>query len=112
MQHRYRCRLAQVLEGDLVELAVELGLGVTLAVPIRLYGLDCPPPPTAGGRRAQAFTSAWFRQATDAGVALEVATEPHPTQPGRWLGTIAREGDAVTLNEALLATAHATPHPI
>lgn len=41
-QNVYRCKVLRVIDGDTVELEIDLGLKVKCVSPVRLFGIDSP----------------------------------------------------------------------
>jgi micrococcal nuclease len=63
----YRLKaLVKVVDGDTLDLDLDLGFSLVLRQRVRLYGLDAPeirskdPSEKAKGQESQAFVSAWF----------------------------------------------------
>jgi micrococcal nuclease len=50
--YRYRATLHRVIDGDTYELTLDLGFHVSVTLPFRLYGWDCPELPTPAGTAA------------------------------------------------------------
>lgn len=94
----------RVVDGDTVDLDVDLGFRVWARQRFRLVGIDCPELKTAGGEPARAFTTAWL---DEHGKGLEVESQREDVY-GRWLGVIRTEGGE-SLNAALVAAGHAAP---
>lgn len=103
----YRFALVSVHDGDTVHADVDLGFHVHYRTKIRLAGINCPELVTPAGKVARDYTTAWFAAAT--GVSVHVVG---PDKYGdRWDGTVTRDGDPVSLNDALLASGNAVKFP-
>lgn len=95
-----------MIDGDTLELAIDVGFRVTVRTPVRLYGIDAPEMSTKAGKAAARFTTAWVDERLGAVVAR---TYKSPEKFGRWLVVIADIGDAI-LNDELVANGHAVPY--
>jgi micrococcal nuclease len=106
----YRARPVRVVDGDTLDLEVDLGFTVFILVRVRLAGLDCPEVHGATrvrGIRASAETAQWVGD-RDGPWPLLLRTDKGDKY-GRWLGTILRGGDEVSLNQHLLTAGFAVP---
>jgi endonuclease YncB( thermonuclease family) len=54
-QYTFSATLKRVIDGDTLELEVDLGFFVTIIVKVRLADIDCPPIDTPEGQRAATF---------------------------------------------------------
>jgi len=109
----YRAAVERVIDGDTVELSIDLGFDVSITRSVRVAGVNCPevrggtPESRAAGDRAAAFTWAWL---TDQGGVLDewpltVVTSKERSF-ARYVGDIRRGG--VSLADALIAAGHGT----
>lgn len=98
----YPCEVLRVIDGDTLEVRLDLGLNVTLTDPARLYGVDCPELPTDQGKAAKAFAERWVSERD--GFMLRAKGKGRD-KFGRLLGTITSDGES--LNAALLESGHA-----
>ena len=51
----YQAKLIEVIDGDTVDLLIDLGFGVHVKERCRLYGIDAPEMPTEAGKAAKAY---------------------------------------------------------
>jgi micrococcal nuclease len=109
---RVPCRFPRTIDGDTVEVELDLGWKVSMREIIRLYGIDCPE--THGARASGAgivaanFTRDWLGVAKT----LEVESlkfDGKKDAYGRTLARIYRDDDPVSLNQALLDSGNAVP---
>lgn len=103
----YRYRVAQVvrvIDGDSLQLRLDLGLYLTTELRFRVLGVDTPERGEPGWAEATAFTTAWL----DASGPLTAATAKADSF-GRWLCDLTRE-DGSGLADALLEAGHAVPY--
>jgi micrococcal nuclease len=107
----YRLKaVAKVVDGDTVDLDLDLGFSITLRQRVRLYGIDAPelrskdPNEKAKGQESQAFVVQWFQQP---GPVLVRTTKEE--KYGRMLADCYREG-APSLCTELLQRGLAAPY--
>ena len=94
----YQAKLFEVIDGDTVDLLIDLGFGVHVKERCRLYGIDAPEMPTAQGQAAKAYLESLIGAATGE---LFVATRKMARKPkektdkyGRYLAVLYK-GDNV-----------------
>lgn len=81
----YRAKVKKVIDADTVDLYVDLGFHVSVAIRTRLMGIDAPEVSTAEGRTARD----WLRRLLPEGTAVGVSTYKDPNDKyGRWLARI------------------------
>ena len=54
-----RATVTRIVDGDTLHLDVDLGCDTTLAMTVRLYGLNCPEMNTDAGKAAKAYVEQW-----------------------------------------------------
>lgn len=96
--------VAKVIDGDTVDLLVDLGFHVQALLRFRLRGVNCPERGAPGGSEATAFAGRWLIE----GGPLTVWSWRSPGAYGRWEGRIVR-ADGTDLNRALVLAGHASP---
>lgn len=103
--YRYKARVFRVIDGDTYELAIDLGFKVTLTVPVRLYGWNCPELNAPGGAEATA-------EATRLLIGRSFVIESYKSRQtfARWLATIWIGDDE--LGALLAAGGHAVPYKV
>ena len=104
----YEAELSRVVDGDTIDLVIDMGFRNYTTQRIRLAGLDTPEKnrreQRAAGMAATAAVGGWLENAGQ----LTVETGKDSGGMGRWVGTIwAENGDC--LNDWLLATGWAMP---
>ena len=62
--YTYAAKLIEVIDGDTVDLLIDLGFGVHVQERCRLYGIDAPEMPTAQGQAARAYLESLIGAAT------------------------------------------------
>ena len=88
----YAAKLIEVIDGDTVDLLIDLGFGVHVKERCRLYGIDAPEMPTEAGRASEAYLGSLIGAATGD---LHVQTIKMPRRPkektdkyGRYLAVL------------------------
>ena len=88
----YQAKLIEVIDGDTVDLLIDLGFGVHVKERCRLYGIDAPEMPTEAGKAAKAYLESLIGAATGE---LFVATRKMTRKPkektdkyGRYLAVL------------------------
>ena len=88
----YQAKLIEVIDGDTVDLLIDLGFGVHVKERCRLYGIDAPEMPTESGRNAKSRLESLIGAATGD---LYVATRKMTRKPkektdkyGRYLAVL------------------------
>ena len=87
----YAAKLIEVIDGDTVDLLIDLGFGVHVKERCRLYGIDAPEMPTEAGKAAKAYLESLIGAASE----LFVATRKMTRKPkekadkyGRYLAVL------------------------
>jgi len=94
----YRAELIRVIDGDTVDLKVDLGFYIYHKVRVRLAGINTPERGQPGYYEAIAFVKKRFED-NDGKCLLK---SERKGKYGRWLGTIYFEDSRFSLNEQLL----------
>ena len=98
----YSAKLIEVVDGDTVDLLIDLGFGVHVKERCRLYGIDAPEMPTEAGKAAKAYLESLLGAATGE---LFVATRKMTRKPkektdkyGRYLAVLYVGADSLDMN--------------
>lgn len=115
----YKATVTRVVDGDTLDLQIDLGFSVSIQIRARLAGVDTPE--TYGvkkdsaeylaGKRATQYVEEWLRGGHTAGPygPVTVRSEKNRTgKYGRWIVTVHAHEDC--LNEALLREGLAKPY--
>lgn len=107
--YEYRARLVRVVDGDTLDLCVDVGFGWSFVDRFRLAGLNAPELATPEGKAARAWVENWLNEAdADDPWPLVVRTQRDRREKfGRYLGTVSIGGRQ--LNADLIAAGHAVP---
>lgn len=108
----YRAELLKVIDGDTVDVRLDLGFKIWHDVRLRLSGLNCPERGTPAGAEASAFTRDWFVSAEGKGDEPVVVTtmKDRTEKYGRYLATVMDLGQTRCLNNDLLIAQHAVAY--
>lgn len=112
---QYRADVERVVDGDTLDLRIDLGFGVILTgdeARVRLRGVDTAEifgsrkggEEYAAGQRHKAFVEEWVATAgtREWPVFIETWKDDERGKYGRWLAVIIRRNDGATLNEDLV----------
>ena len=102
--YRYRAALLRVIDGDTLELDVDLGFSCHYRATVRLRGLNCPEIGTEAGQAAYRWLMEWVGRGQ-----MVVETVKPDKYGGRWDAEVYREADGAHLNEALVTAGVAKP---
>lgn len=102
-----------VVDGDTIDLRVDLGFYTDRRIRVRLQGVDTAEifgvgkdsEEYAAGTEHKQFVTEWLATARtqhDGAWPLVVVTETRTGKYGRWVGTIERKADGAVLNEDLI----------
>jgi micrococcal nuclease len=107
----YRANAIGVVDGDTIDLKVDLGFTVFVDARVRLLGVNCPElhgSTAKAGKDAQTFTASWlWTHSTEITMRSYKAKERE--KYGRWLAEIFPVGGGISLNQALLDSGNAVP---
>lgn len=101
----YRAEVARVVDGDTLDLMVDLGFDVHVLVRVRLAGVNAPERGTVQGAAARAFVVDWCAGA-GRWVSVQTSKAGAREKYGRWLAEVFAE-DGRGLVADLLAAGHA-----
>lgn len=104
MTYQYRATVVRWIDGDTVELVVDLGFHLTYRDHFRLEGVDTPERGKPGYADAKAFTTAWATPGTEV-----LATTSKGDKYGRWL-TLLKTDVGPSINSLLLEHNLARPY--
>lgn len=114
VMYAYYATLEKVVDGDTLELNIDLGFKVFVKVRVRLLGVDTPEiygvkkesEEYQKGMLASQFTKDWFAALGSKGFLVKTEKDKQEKY-GRWLATITSLDGSKILNEDLLASGNA-----
>lgn len=100
--YQYRAQLIRVIDGDTLDLSIDLGFDITQKTRVRLMGINAPEMNTDAGKLAKAFVVDWFSE----GEAITLETYKDKREKyGRYLAkVVTAKGD---LAACLIEAGHA-----
>lgn len=104
--YQYRVKAIKVIDGDTVDVILDLGFHVTVTLRFRLAGINCPEMNTPAGKGAKAFVEDWFRcrpVETLTALTIRDKTEKY----GRYIADFTAADDEQTLTHQIVAAQHA-----
>jgi micrococcal nuclease len=105
----YRARIDKVVDGDTIDVALDLGLDVGVRTRLRLAAINAPETSTEPGRLARDYVVGWVRSHQVSGGWFTVRTAKDRREKyGRYLATVTAP-DGADLGADLVAAGHALP---
>ena len=101
-EYRYKAIVNHVVDGDTLDVTVDLGFTITIKMRIRLYGVDTPEKGQPGYMGAKAFIMPLTNE--------QVLIKSHKPEDkyGRWLAEVFIDGKSV--NDSLISSGFAKPY--
>jgi micrococcal nuclease len=113
----YNAEVKRVVDGDTVDVLVDVGFGVTMGTTrkplrLRLIGIDAPETRTRDldEKKAGLNTKAWLHEKV-AGKSIVIKTSKGSGKYGRWLAEIFLPGEEISLNQQMLDLGLADEYP-
>lgn len=109
----YRAVVRHIVDGDTIDVLVDLGLNDYRYTAIRLAGIDAPESNRAVSADAGRAAREHLRGLLPVGTPVALVTEPDPDSFGRYIAEVIRlDGDGVwfSVNERMLTDGHAVPY--
>ena len=113
--YEYRCKITRVVDGDTVDVDINLGFGVWLHKErVRIYGIDTPESRTRDleekryGLAAKEFVKEFVRDKGGSNIVLRTRKYDAKGKFGRILGDIIV--DNVSMSETMIKEHHAVPY--
>lgn len=112
--YEYKCELIRVVDGDTVDVNIDLGFDIHMKARVRLAGIDAPETRTKDleekerGISAKESVESWFNMS---GAEYKVRTEfDNRGKYGRILGIFHNSKASISLNDHLLKYGFAVPY--
>jgi len=108
--YEYRAKVDKVVDGDIIDVVVDLGFHMTRRIQLRLarvdthetYGVDHDSTEYEKGKTETRFVREWLDAARDAGDFPIVVRTEKKGKYGRYLAEVERSTDGEVLNERLV----------
>ena len=110
--YEYACKVERVVDGDTIDVVLDLGFDILYKSRVRLYGIDTPESRTrnldekARGKMAAAFLENCIKKGTK-GV-IQTKLKDSRGKFGRVLGNVVVDG--LNINEAMVTNYHAAAY--
>ena len=112
--YEYKCKVKRVVDGDTMDVILDLGFDVHHAVRVRMAGIDTPESRTrdldekARGKLAKAFLKDWLNQENEK---KKIVVKTFKKSKGKFGRVIAEIWvDDVNVNEDMIKCYHAVPY--
>jgi micrococcal nuclease len=110
--YEYTCKVERVVDGDTIDVVLDLGFDILYKSRVRLYGIDTPESRTrnldekARGKMASAF----LKEAIDNGTKVVIQTKLKDSRGkfGRVLGDVVVDG--ININQSMIDNYHAAAY--
>lgn len=89
--YNYRARPVRVIDGDTIEVYIDLGFHLYRTEHVRVLGVNCPERGQAGYEAATAYTKGWLTQFALGEWPLSLSTKKGDSF-GRWLAIVTASG--------------------
>lgn len=87
--YQYKCTILRIVDGDTVDIRVDLGFRLAMEMRVRLFGINAPEMNVPAGKLAKEHLAELMPLGTE----LIVATEKDRQEKyGRYLGTFYKDG--------------------
>lgn len=107
----YRCAVTGVVDGDTLEMVIDVGFRMTGTYRLRLTGVNAPElfkgHERAAGQAAKNFVEQWIEEHGDGKTFPFLVQTKKADAFGRYLGRLIDPETGHSLNDALLASGHA-----
>lgn len=98
--HTYRCDVLRVLDGDTIDVNVDLGFGVFTRQRLRIFGVNSPEKNTDAGKDALLFVSDLLYQSSDVVIRTMKQSSKSDAEKrekfGRYLVNLVVDGEPLT----------------
>lgn len=99
--YHYKCQVFNVVDGDTVDCAIDLGLRINTVQRVRLYGINAPE--KSGETREQGISAQSFLRFLVIGKSLTIRTiKDRSDKYGRMLGVFFESGAERSVNQKML----------
>ena len=98
--YRYKANVIKVVDGDTIDLEIELGFNILIRERVRLYGIDAPETRTKDKKeKAKGLKTKRYVENAIGGEEIEIETKKDKGKFGRYLATIHYDrGDGISTN--------------
>ena len=110
--YQYACKVDRIVDGDTIDVVLDLGFDILYRTRVRLYGIDTPESRTrdkdekARGKLAGAFLKQAIKNGSE--VVIETKLKDSKGKFGRVLGDVIIDG--VNINQEMIKYSHAVAY--
>jgi len=104
--YEYQATLVRVIDGDTIEVVIDLGFHVAVRQTVRLAGINCPERSTDAGKQATRAVEEWFANQGSRCVINTRKAEGEQEKYGRYLAQVVSRHGADLVAD-LIAGGHA-----
>jgi micrococcal nuclease len=108
MMYEYSATLVRVIDGDTVQMDVDLGFNITIREHFRLEAINAPEVSTQDGRDAKKFLSE--RLSISQKLVIRTSKPLRQEKYGRWLASIYEINSEKSINQILVDLGYAKPY--
>jgi micrococcal nuclease len=104
---KYPCEVMRIVDGDTIDLRVDVGFRFSFRDNFRLARINCPEMRTQAGKSAKAWVLSYVMNCKMAGAHFLVISEKHGKY--RWLADVVvvmADGDEYILNDEIVKAGH------
>ncbi len=101
-QFTYPATVIRIIDGDTIEMDIDLGFRVRMKTSVRVSGINAPEMPTAEGQAARLFLAQYIPVNTRG-----VLTSHSLDKYGRVLGDFLPDGSQHTIGDVMVSSGHA-----
>ncbi len=106
--HHYHAVVDRIIDGDTIDLIIDLGLSTYKKERVRLTGIDAPEMSTVKGKEVKAWLETLFKECGNA--CLVDTLQGKREKYGRYLATLYLEGTTESLNDRMIAQGKAVAY--
>ena len=104
--YEYQATMTRVIDGDTIEVAIDLGFRIAVRETVRLAGINCPEHNTDAGKAATKAVEEWFADQGSRCVIKTRKAEGETEKYGRYLAQVVSRHGADLVAD-LIAAGHA-----
>lgn len=106
MEYTYKANLIKVIDGDTIDVEVDLGFNIKRKIRLRLADINAFEMKEANGPAAKQLAQSWFEGLES----FIVTTQKDPGSYDRYTAKVTRDGDEESLNDFMVNNGGAVPY--
>lgn len=116
MANYYKINHARVIDGDTIDVNIDLGFGLVIDQRVCLYGLDAPEVfgvnASLNGQKAKEFVRSWLTEKLSGSGNLYYIPHDLEVPNDGYIAWVGVDGITERLNDVLISWGHATAFPV